>query len=122
MKKGLKISIIGLGYVGLPLAIEFSKIYNVVGYDINVKRILELNQNKDTNGETSSEPIRNALNKNLKITSDQTEIYNSDIFIVTVPTPISDKKIPDLKYLQSACRIVGKFLKKDNVVMLDWGQ
>ena len=119
MKKDLKISIIGLGYVGLPLAIEFSKLYNVVGYDIDVKRILELNQNKDTNGETSSEPIRNALNKKLKITSDQTELNNSDIFIVTVPTPISDKKIPDLKYLQSACRIVGKFLKKDNVVIFE---
>jgi UDP-N-acetyl-D-galactosamine dehydrogenase len=119
MKNDLKISVIGLGYVGLPLAVEFAKFYNTVGYDINQKRITELNENIDITNETSSESIKKAFSKDLLLTSDQTSLINSDVFIVTVPTPITDKKIPDLKYLQSACKTIGKFLKKDNIVIFE---
>jgi len=119
LNKDLKISIIGLGYVGLPLAIEFSKLYEVVGYDINNKRIMALNHYNDITDETSSKSLKKALSKNLKITSLESDISNSDVFIVTVPTPITEKKIPDLSYLKSASRTVGSYLKPDNVVIFE---
>ena len=92
LNRDIKISIIGLGYVGLPLAIAFSKHYKVMGYDINNKRIKELNKYNDITDETSIESLKNALSENLTITSLKSDIINSDVFIVTVPTPITEKK------------------------------
>ena len=119
INQDIKISIIGLGYVGLPLSIAFSKLYEVVGYDINEKRIIELNRHNDITDETSFEALKKALSKNLIITSLESDISNSDVFIVTVPTPITEKKIPDLSYLKSASRTVGRYLKPDNVVIFE---
>ena len=119
LNRNLKISIIGLGYVGLPLTIAFSKLYEVVGYDINEKRIIELNRHNDITDETSSKSLKNALSKNLIITSLESHLINSDVFIVTVPTPITEKKIPDLSYLKSASRTVGRYLKPENVVIFE---
>ena len=119
INQDIKISIIGLGYVGLPLAIAFSKLYKVVGYDINEKRIIELNRHNDITDETSFEALEKALSKNLIITSLESHLINSDVFIVTVPTPITEKKIPDLSYLKSASRIVGRYLKPENVVIFE---
>jgi len=83
-----KISIIGLGYVGLPLAIEFAKEFNVIGYDISKKRVNELKKGIDSNDEFQSIEI---LKNKLKFTKDEDEINNSDFFIITVPTPLKKK-------------------------------
>ena len=119
IKADLKISIIGLGYVGLPLAIEFSRFYDVVGYDVNKERVNELNRDIDTSGETSPTTLKKATSNRLEITFDNMALANSDVFIVTVPTPITEKKVPDLKYLNSACKTVGQYLKKDNLVIFE---
>jgi len=119
LNRNLKISIIGLGYVGLPLAIEFSKLYEVIGYDINKKRIKELNQYIDITNETPSKSLKKALSKNLTITPLESDLKNSDVFVVTVPTPITEKKTPDLSFLKSASQMVGRYLKTDNVVIFE---
>ena len=114
----MKISIIGLGYVGLPLAIEFSKYYQVVGYDINNKRIEELNQNNDLTGETSFEQLKKALSNKLIFTT-ELSLENSDVFIITVPTPINERNIPDLSYLKAASQMVGRLLQNGNTVIFE---
>ena len=119
LNKDIKISVIGLGYVGLPLAIELSKIYNVFGFDINNKRTLELNDYHDSTGETSKESLKKALSNKLTINSNNKNLKSSDIFIITVPTPITEKKVPDLSFLLSACELVGKYLLKGNVVIFE---
>ena len=88
MKK--KISIIGLGYVGLPLALSFQKFFNVIGFDINHKRICELKKNYDSNNELSYTEIARA--KKLNFSNNVIDITNSDLIIITVPTPINKKK------------------------------
>lgn len=119
IKNDIKISILGLGYVGLPLAIEFSKFYEVVGYDINNKRIEELNQYNDLTGEISFERLKKALSNKLIFTSDLAALVNSDVFIITVPTPINERKIPDLSYLKAATQMVGKLLENGNTVIFE---
>lgn len=113
------ISVIGLGYVGLPLAVEFSKLYNVIGYDIDKTRVLELNKGHDSTNEVSSKEIRFALNGNLKITNDKIMIRESNIYIITVPTPIDNYKIPNLKPILTASALVGKMLNKDDIVIFE---
>ena len=103
----MKISIIGLGYVGLPLAIEFSKYYYTVGFDIDRDRIAEL-KNKDINKEVKKLKI----NKRLILTSNKKNIDNSDFFIVTVPTPIYKNKKPNLTSLINASKLIGQYIKK----------
>jgi UDP-N-acetyl-D-galactosamine dehydrogenase len=119
LKKDLKISVIGLGYVGLPLAIEFSKLYEVVGYDINADRIHQLHEYNDLTNETSSKSLKKALNAKLIFTSLESDLSNSDVFIVTVPTPITEKKVPDLSFLKLACKTVGSYLKPGDVVIFE---
>ena len=112
----MKISIIGLGYVGLPLAVEFSKLYETVGYDVNAKRVSEIKASEDINGDIEQEMLSNL---NAKITDSVEDIADSDIFIVTVPTPIDENNNPDMAMLVSACETVGKYLNKDNNVILE---
>lgn len=122
-----KIAIIGLGYVGLPLAHAFASKYEVIGFDINQKRIDELNDGKDFTLELSEEELKEVLpkfNKNLKknylkITNKVEDIKDSTIYIVTVPTPIDKNKRPDLTPLIKASETVGKVLKKDDVVIYE---
>ena len=92
MKKDIKIAIIGLGYVGLPLAIEFSKYFKVVGFDLSKKRVEDLKNGFDINKETKKENL--IFSKNLLFCSDIGNISNSNVFIITVPTPV-DIHIPD---------------------------
>ena len=89
-----KIAVIGLGYVGLPLAIEFGKKRRVIGFDLNKKRINELKKNRDSNFEISKKEFK--LSKNLVFTNKIQEIKNCKIFIATIPTPINYKNQPDL--------------------------
>jgi UDP-N-acetyl-D-galactosamine dehydrogenase len=113
----LKPAIIGLGYVGLPLAVEFGKKRSVIGFDINQKRIDELNAGNDTTLETTKEELRDA--KYLRFTINPEELKAANCFIVTVPTPIDAHKRPDLTPLIKASEIVGKELKKDDIVIYE---
>ena len=97
-KKDFKIGVIGLGYVGLPLALSFGKKFNVIGYDTNSRRIDDLKKNIDSNKETKRSYFLQS--KNISFSDNDTELKNCNIFIVTVPTPINYKNIPDLKILK----------------------
>ena len=114
----IKLSIIGLGYVGLPLAIEFGKkIKNVVGFDIKKKRINELKSFKDKTGEIKSKDIKSC--KNLIFTNNIEKIKSCNFHIVAVPTPVKTNNTPDFKYLVNASKIVGNVLKKDDIVIFE---
>lgn len=114
-----RIGIIGLGYVGLPLAVEFGKITSTIGFDINIKRVEELNNGIDTTKETSPEDLRNSLKLNLKLTSDISDIKSCNFYIVTVPTPVDKGNNPDLNPLIKASSTVGTMLKKDDIVVFE---
>ncbi len=117
MKKKTKIAIIGLGYVGLPLAIEFGKFFDVVGYDIDVKRINSLKLYKDINKDIiKSEFIKS---KKLFFTNQKKYLENCSFYIITVPTPININNTPDLKLIKNACSLVGQFIQKKSVVILE---
>ena len=115
--KGLKIAIIGLGYVGLPLAIEFGKLRSVIGFDINQKRIAELKAGVDSTLETTEEELRDA--QLLTYTTSPHDLKSANCFIVTVPTPIDSSKRPDLTALIRASETVGVALKKGDIVVYE---
>ena len=119
MNKNKKIAVIGLGYVGLPVSVMFSKKYKVIGYDINIERINSLNNFNDTTEEVTSKDIEKALNKNLSISNDINSISDCNIYIITVPTPIDKNKKPDLSILHNASKLVGRFLKKGDIVIYE---
>ncbi len=115
--KKITIGVIGLGYVGLPLAVEFSKKYKVYGFDINKTRIDELKKGYDSSLEVSSEKLKEC--SNLQLTHDPKLLAHPEIYIITVPTPVDSSNKPDLQPLISASEIVGKFIKKDNIVIYE---
>ena len=115
--KDKKICIIGLGYVGLPIAIEFSKYYEVVGYDISHERINQLTKYKDKNNQFKKKELREI--KKLKFTNDENDITNSNIYIITVPTPINKKLKPDLTLLINATRLVSKYINKGDYIIFE---
>ena len=112
-----KIAIIGLGYVGLPLAVEFGKTYHTVGFDINGSRINDLLDNFDNTGEVTSNELKSSCN--LKLTNNPNDIKNCTIFIVTAPTPIDEYNQPNLKPLEDASETVGSYLKKNDIVIYE---
>ena len=112
-----KIGIIGLGYVGLPLAVEFGKVMDVIGFDINEDRIAELRKGYDRTWEVDGQELAEA--KRLSFTSDKTDLKAVNIFIVTVPTPVDEFKKPDLTPLISASQTVGDALKKGDIVIYE---
>lgn len=114
-----KIAIIGLGYVGLPLAVEFAKKYKVYGYDINQNRVKELNNRIDKTCEIESQNLNKVLRDKLTITSKVDDIKKCNIFIVTVPTPVDENKDPDLNFLRKASSDIGKILKKNDIVVYE---
>ncbi len=111
-----KITIIGLGYVGLPLAIEFGKKFNVLGFDISKSRIFELKKGIDSNGEFTENEI---LHNKIQFTHTEKDVGNSDFYIITVPTPLKKNNEPDLRPLKSASQIVGKKIKKGDIVIYE---
>ena len=111
-----KIVVIGAGYVGLDLAIAFSKKYNVICYDISKKRIQKLKRGLDSNKQHIKKKI---LNKNLIFTDQELSIKNSEIYIVTVPTPIDENKHPNLKMLKEASILVAKSIKKKSIIIYE---
>jgi UDP-N-acetyl-D-galactosamine dehydrogenase len=112
-----KIGIIGLGYVGLPLAVEFGKVADVVGFDISRQRIEELTGGYDRTLEVSAEEL--AASRGLRYSADPEDLRQVNIFIVTVPTPVDEAKAPDLRPLQSASKTVGGVLKKGDIVIYE---
>ena len=112
-----KIAIIGLGYVGLPLAIAFGHQYPTIGYDTNTNRVNELKEGKDHTLQSSSEAIKNVAN--LSFTNQIASIKDCNIFIVTVPTPVTANKEPDLSFLLNATQSIGSVLKKGDIVIYE---
>ncbi|MFM1913896.1 MAG: hypothetical protein RIR51_1748 [Bacteroidota bacterium] len=118
MKQGIyKIAIIGQGYVGLPLAIEFGKKYETIGFDINTKRIDELRNGVDKTREASKEQIQSS--SCLSFSSNLESIKQCNVYIVTVPTPIDAFKTPNLKPLENASTMIGEILKKGDIVIYE---
>lgn len=111
-----KIAVIGLGYVGLPLAVEFSRVREVIGFDIDTKRVTELKSGQDSTLEVSSESI---LKSSLTFTTNPEDLRSCDCFIVTVPTPVDTTQRPDLKPLLSASTTVGSILKRGDLVIFE---
>lgn len=118
MKK-TKICVIGLGYVGLPLARLFSTKYETVGFDINRERIEELTSGRDSTGEVDGRVLKEALGNGFKCTGDIEGIRNCNFYVVAVPTPVNRDRTPDLRPLLSACDTVGKVLDKGDVLVFE---
>ena len=112
-----KIAIIGLGYVGLPLAVEFGKKFDTIGFDINESRIQELKQGKDTTLEVDSKELKQATQ--LSYTTNINDIKDCNIYIVTVPTPIDEYKNPDLTPLIKSSETVALLLNKGDIVIYE---
>ena len=123
MKKDSIIAIIGLGYVGLPLAVAFASKYQVIGFDIKTKRVEELQRANDTTLEVTNKELKNSLISNtrngLTITSAVHDIKKANVYIITVPTPINDQRQPLLTPLKKACETVASVLKKGDVVIIE---
>lgn len=113
----IKIGVIGLGYVGLPLAVEFGKKYPVLGFDINQKRVDELSAGHDATLEVSDEELQDI--KQLNFSCDKQELASCNIYIVTVPTPIDESNAPDLTPLRKASELLGEFVQKGDVVIYE---
>tara|TARA_B100002052_G_scaffold298111_1_gene330593 strand:- start:558 stop:1850 length:1293 start_codon:yes stop_codon:yes gene_type:complete len=116
-KNNVKIAVIGLGYVGLPLTVEFSKYFSVVGFDLDITRIKELRKGHDRTKELSKRQLQNTVN--LTLSSDLNKIKNSNVYIITVPTPVNKNNIPDLKPLKKASSMVGAILNKNDLVIYE---
>lgn len=112
--KKITISIIGLGYVGLPLANALSKKFKIIGYDINKKRISDLKKGIDYNND-----IEIKKNSNIVFTNNANDLYHSKIFIITVPTPIYKNKLPNLEFIRKATLTVSKLLKKNDIIIYE---
>ncbi len=112
-----KIAIIGLGYVGLPLAVEFAKKYQTIGFDINKSRVSELEKGKDSTLEVSESELINLTN--LTFSCDTADLKKANIYIVTVPTPIDDNNAPDLTPLEKASEMLGNVIDKGDIVIYE---
>ena len=115
--KKLKLAVIGLGYVGLPLALEFAKKRSVIGFDIEKKRIIELKSGVDRNSEIKKSKIK--ITKKLFYTNNEKDLNNANCYIITVPTPIDKLKKPDLKPLFNASKIISKYIEKGDIVIFE---
>ena len=115
--KDIKLAIIGLGYVGLPLALEFAKKKEVIGYDINKKRIKELNNGYDQNLEFNKKQLQKS--KKLKFTTKEKDLKFVNCFIISVPTPVDKFNKPDLNPLLKASKMVGSIIKKNDLIIYE---
>lgn len=114
MNKEYKIAIIGLGYVGLPLALAFSEHFSVVGFDISLDRVDSLNRSEDLNKE-----ITLVKHNKLSFTSNINHISDANVYIITVPTPVTDDNIPDLTILKRASKMIASMLRQDDIVIYE---
>src|SRR5690606_14416631 len=116
LEKKKQICVIGLGYVGLPIAIEFGKKFKVIGFDINSKRVELMREGKDPSKELDATAFKDV---DIYFTSDIEEIKEASFYVVAVPTPIDEHTIPDLKPLLSACKSLGKVIKKGDIAVFE---
>ena len=115
-KEKIKIGVIGLGYVGLPLAIEFSKKYEVIGFDVNSKRIKQLISGKDNTNEVENDELKKS---SMNFSYNESDLSHCNVFIVTVPTPINDDKEPNLSPIVEATKTVSKYVKKGSFIIYE---
>ena len=115
----MKIAVIGLGYVGLPLAVAIAKKYHVIGFDINEKRVNQLNSGDDITNELTKNQVLELLGRSIYFSSKENDLKDVDFFIVTVPTPINNDKTPNLNPLKSASKTVATYLKKSSIVVFE---
>ena len=113
---GEKIAVVGLGYVGLPLALVLSRHYPVVGFDISAQRIAGLKAFEDRSGEVEPATLRTTT---MSFTDQIDDITGSDVFIVTVPTPVDAENLPDLGAMIAACSNLGKIIQPGNIVVFE---
>ena len=111
------IVVIGLGYVGLPLAVKLSSAFDIIGYDISDQRINELKKYHDNTNEITKVKLQKA--KRLIVSSNIEDIQNKNIYIITVPTPVNKDNLPDLKLLKKACKLVGKIMAKNSIIIFE---
>ena len=119
MENNLKIGVIGLGYVGFPLACLFAQKYPVIGFDVRKERVDELNNETDSTLEVSAQVIASALEKGMYCTDDKDELLSCNVYVVAVPTPVDERHNPELSPLKNACRLVGEVISKGNVVIFE---
>jgi UDP-N-acetyl-D-galactosamine dehydrogenase len=121
----MSVCIVGLGYVGLPLAVAFAEKYKVIGFDINSKRVNALKEGFDETLEISNQELTAVLiensneNKGLLITTDESNLKSANFYIITVPTPVDEFNVPDLTPLEKASALVGKYLQKGDIVVYE---
>ena len=113
----IRIAVIGLGYVGLPLAAEFSRHYPTTGFDVNPERISQLRNGFDSTREINGDELRDR--PLLSLTYDQNDLSDANVYVVTVPTPVNEQKQPVLKPLESACKLIANVLEEGNVVIFE---
>ena len=116
MKGEETISLVGLGYVGMPIAVAFAKKVNVIGYDLNEKKIELYKAGIDPTNEVGDDGIRNS---SVEFTSDETALRRAKFHIVAVPTPVNADHTPDLSPVEGACRIVGRNLSRGSIVVFE---
>ncbi len=116
MSKNEKLAVVGLGYVGMPIAVAFAKTINVIGYDLNSQKIAKYKAGIDPTNEVGNEAIKNT---SMEFTDDETKLKEAGFIIVAVPTPVNQDKTPDLKPVEGASHIVGRNLKKGTVVVYE---
>jgi len=114
-----RIAVLGLGYVGLPLAVEFSKQYEVIGFDINEHRVSELNKGHDRTLEVADETLSAAVQSRLSVTACPEDLATANVYIVTTPTPIDENKEPDLRAITAASKTIGAVLKPGDTVVYE---
>lgn len=117
--RDIKIAVVGLGYVGLPLAVAFARKYDVTGYDINEERVSQLTARIDRTKEIDEEELKAAFDAGLRVSHAPEAIADANFYIVTVPTPVTHYKSPDLKPLLSASAAIGKILRKGDIVVYE---
>jgi UDP-N-acetyl-D-galactosamine dehydrogenase len=112
----VKIAVVGLGYVGLPLAVALARAHDVLGFDVSPERVADLRDGRDSTNEVSANDLRSV---GLKISGDPADLHGRDVFIVTVPTPIDEANRPDFDALLKACALVGPVLSKSAIVVFE---
>ena len=120
MSREIKVGILGVGYVGFPLALQSGKLYKTIAYDLSTKRINELKNQIDSNNDFEPDEIQKVIDiGNLSFTCDINNLEDCNFIIITVPTPINIDKSPDLSYLESACKSVSGILNKDDIIVFE---
>ena len=112
----MNLGVVGLGYVGLPLAVAFSKKYDVIGFDINEKKIESYIQNKDVTNEIGNKELEKS---SIKFTADEKELNNLDFIVIAVPTPVNSENNPDFKPLEDASCVVGRNMKRGATIVYE---